>query len=102
MGPPPKTTTTTTITTTTTSKQGRSVSSRKWSHLGEGFFPHSMGGTFFLANIPTSALPIPRSPALYRQDTSYAWSPDCGRDKLTKLHPTSLGASVVNPLGSLP
>ncbi len=37
-----------------------------------------MGGSSRLANLPTPALPYPRFPALCRQDTTSAWSPDCG------------------------
>ena len=44
------------------------------SPLGEGFFPDSRGSKG-LANLPTPALPYPSYPALYRQDTTYAWRP---------------------------
>ena len=70
------TTTAATTTTTTISFPGRSVSSREGTHCGEGFFP--LQGKSSQDRLLTPALPYSRFPALYRQDTTYAWSTDFG------------------------
>ena len=44
-----------------------------------------MGGALRLANLSTSALPIPSSPALSLKDASYAWSPAVGGYTLSDL-----------------
>ena len=64
--------TTTTTTTIIILFPGRSVLFSLRDKFGEGFFPPSGGGGK-LANLPTPALPYPSFPALFRQDTTYAW-----------------------------
>ena len=44
-----------------------------------------MGGTLCLANLTTAALPIPSSPALFREDTTYSWSPADERYNLSVI-----------------
>ena len=39
-----------------------------------GLLPPILGGIFNLVILRTSALPNPRYPALFRQDTSYTWT----------------------------
>ena len=43
-----------------------------------GLLPPILGGNSKLANLSTSALPIPSSPALFLTDTSFAWRPAFG------------------------
>ena len=50
----------------------RPVSTSQWTHFGEGFFP-LWGGKSWPANLLTPVPPIPSLPALFRQDTTYAW-----------------------------
>ena len=62
--------------------QGRSVSRTDTEDsLSEGLFPLS-GGNSRLANLPTTALPYPSYPALFRQDTTYTWRPGYGGNLL--------------------
>ena len=58
-----------------------------------GLLPPHYGGNPRLANLPTSALPIPSSPALFREDTSYAWRPDYG-GYLSKTKPETTSPST--------
>ena len=51
----------------------QSVDTHRW-----GLLPPFCGGKKGLANLPTTALPYPSFPALYRQDTTYAWRPAFG------------------------
>ena len=65
----------------------------RWTHLGEGFFPHYVGGVFELANLPNVALPYPSYPALSRQDTTYAWRPAFGSYPLSEQSARTTGFS---------